>query len=939
MPTASIKYNRILSVYFSGKPLYLDKSVREKPNTRKLVEQPYQQTNAQLWDEVTQTLCDICFIEAKCASGMTFELISDYYKTWNDIPDNQSKIAEIRGNTEKINRWTNDLIDYSRRRNQHWALSVNVPLVNPDETQIPNPPPASHIWSQEEIEVECQRIIENPTRLDKLSLFKEFVASQYYPLIKHSWLKGFVRQHACNIQPSGQIHDLAMTALSDDKCIHSLRTWPSEASFNPMPAIFRAIVGEAFNVNVSPDGSKVVFVSRSLINYTNNIQVWDLDMLHCTSVWDVHFREIRCMHITPDCRSAVLAGVIEEIGNESKRGLCVLDLTNGQRLKTLEIETFSFREVFVTPDGHYAITLEMIERKELGYFKAGRSGIEIMDGIRVWDLNSGKCLNTIEVPSWKETSMSITPDGTYALLAGSGGGAGGVILSDDKTLHLLNLKNGQCLKKLDLNLGQHRSITDFIISLDGKYGMTLSGNTLRRWDLENEQCIQTIEGVSAYKMSATPDWQYLIAYSNKIIQLWDLKSGLCLRVFEGEGGTDGVYIAPDGRSAVSWGSGIRKWNIQSGSSRETLNNHSGQVISTIITLDGHKAISLDSISLQIRDLRTGQFLMNIKKEKTYINCVDLTPDGNYAVSGGRSVSEQVMDVWDLTSGTCLRNFGGKTEIKKICLTPDGTKVVAACSDENVRVWDMSGGHELWKYEGHYSAISCLIISHDGRLAVTAGGGIQYGSTANQDCTIRVWDMKNGQCLRIMEGHTNFVSCILEIPGSNCIISGSWDHTLRIWDLKSGKCIHVMEEFTTFSIKSSPNCLCLTPDSHYAIYGGTMFGKLLMWDLKSGKMVRSFSGNHGFRINCVCMSRNGRYLISGSEKSMHVWDINNGNCVAICYTNVPVISLDFYSPASLVVCGLATGEVEIFEIQGIEFNLIENHKTETNSTDKKTWKFW
>jgi hypothetical protein len=54
-----INYHKTLADYFADKGLYLDVMTEKQPDVRKLVEQPFQQTKAQLWDEVTDTLCDL----------------------------------------------------------------------------------------------------------------------------------------------------------------------------------------------------------------------------------------------------------------------------------------------------------------------------------------------------------------------------------------------------------------------------------------------------------------------------------------------------------------------------------------------------------------------------------------------------------------------------------------------------------------------------------------------------------------------------------------------------------------------------------------------------------------------------------------------------------------------------------------------------------------
>ena len=72
------KYHQTLANYFLGKSLYLDKSNNRNPNIRKLIEQPWQQTKTEVWEELEQTLCDLEFIEAKCTAGMAYSLFDDY---------------------------------------------------------------------------------------------------------------------------------------------------------------------------------------------------------------------------------------------------------------------------------------------------------------------------------------------------------------------------------------------------------------------------------------------------------------------------------------------------------------------------------------------------------------------------------------------------------------------------------------------------------------------------------------------------------------------------------------------------------------------------------------------------------------------------------------------------------------------------------------------
>jgi WD40 repeat protein len=60
------------------------------PNRRKLSELPYQQTGARLWPELTGTLTDLSFIQAKCAAEATGDLVADYDRVLRQAQDERA---------------------------------------------------------------------------------------------------------------------------------------------------------------------------------------------------------------------------------------------------------------------------------------------------------------------------------------------------------------------------------------------------------------------------------------------------------------------------------------------------------------------------------------------------------------------------------------------------------------------------------------------------------------------------------------------------------------------------------------------------------------------------------------------------------------------------------------------------------------------------------
>ena len=56
--------------------------------------------------------------------------------------------------------------------------------------------------------------------------------------------------------------------------------------------------------------------------------------------------------------------------------------------------------------------------------------------------------------------------------------------------------------------------------------------------------------------------------------------------------------------------------------------------------------------------------------------------------------------------------------------------------------------------------------------------------------MRVWDLEGNQPPRVLEGHTSDVRAVALSADGQRAVSGSGDHTLRVWDLKSGNCLAV-----------------------------------------------------------------------------------------------------------------------------------------------------
>jgi WD40 repeat protein len=76
-------------------------------------------------------------------------------------------------------------------------------------------------------------------------------------------------------------------------------------------------------------------------------------------------------------------------------------------------------------------------------------------------------------------------------------------------------------------------------------------------------------------------------------------------------------------------------------------------------------------------------------------------------------------------------------------------------------------------------------------------------TGSADCTARVWDMRTGETVRVLQGHTSAVTGVaISSRDPFRAVTSSYDETARVWDLRTGEATKVTD--TRISCLASPS---------------------------------------------------------------------------------------------------------------------------------------
>jgi WD40 repeat protein len=866
MESNSTKYHATLAEYFAGKPLYLDEAEKKKPNTRKLVELPWQQTKAEMWDEVIHTLCDLLFIEAKGVAGMTFVSMEDYHYALDGLPERQTEIAEEKRRKACLDIWTKEIIDYSRRwseyHQQKKGLLDKLLKSGRPKAIIPDPIRSNRLWTQNEIEAECRRITENPNRLDRLHAFFNFLGQECHMIHIYSRLPGFTLQHAFNFAPNGFVHVEADAKIGQANSYMSLRQWSPQSDYSPKSAVIYTLMGHTdivTSVIITPDGRRAISGSLDA-----TLRVWDLQTSDCLMV--LRGYSYGCMDLTPDGRLLVFVNTNKAEIWDLEKGTCIRNL-KGDGKTTLSLS--------ITPDARMAIAA--INNKTL----------------RFWNLETGDNIHILEGHELDATSVSMTPDGLIAVSS-----------SHDKTLRIWDLQKGSCIRVLN---GQGDSFTEVKITADALRVVSFGSGRIRVWDLNTGSCLKSINVNMEVggKFSITPDGSRIIVINfNNSLGVWDLETGECLRILDGHNdNVNGICITADGLRAISASNDriLLVWDLEKG---RCLKNDSGKIVKISTSLKESIAVSAMETSVynrydssaKIWDLKTGSMLQRLKgnfgnsihslcimpndphfvfaddgktmriwdfksgvcqlefKSINGVSC--LTPDGKIIVSGGH---DNKVYLWDPESGDCLKTMNGHSDrIYSIKVTSDGLRIVTASHDETLRIWELKTGLCMHILKGNHNGtgIRKVFLSTDGFYAISIGG---------LEWDLEVWDLKKGIRLRTLKGHQSYVTSVGILPYGNRAISSSEDHTLRIWNFETGDCLHILE-------------------------------------------------GHSDKILGIIVMPCGKIAVSaGQDRTLRTWNMETGTCLSVIRGNAPWVEIEIAGDNSII-AGSKTGEVAIYNFR-------------------------
>ncbi len=618
----------------------------------------------------------------------------------------------------------------------------------------------------------------------------------------------------------------------------------------------KGLQAPGISVNVTPNGEHVVAAGGA-----KDVRVWDgfsgglLKTLHAEGA------RLRALALTPDGRTLLWGG--DDVPLEA------LDLTTGRSVRSFQRLTGFPIAVAAAPNG--TIVTGGSDR-----------------AARLWDLDSGRCLRTLEGHREALTDVAVEAAGARAFSA-----------SLDGTVRAWDLASGATLGVFEGHKGRVLAV-----AFSEETGFLFSGGddrTVRQWDLGTGRATRVILGHTAPVTAvAAVDGRLITASTDRTVRVWDADRGRLQALFKLDAPVHAVAPSGSGRRVwVASGLAIVALDLPD---RQRLPGYAVARPVSATEVETRDASFLGRLEGARQSLRSGdwagalaqarearsvpghersddalevwdELLTRLPKRglagawevgvleghRDPVLTVAVGPGGGKALSGGM---DGTLRLWDIHERVPIATWNAHgAAVAGVAFAPDGRHAISGGWDKLARLWDLTTGKTVRTYEAHEDYVSTVAVSPE-------GGRVLTGSW---DQTLRLWDTTSGRMLGVLEGHAANVSSVAFGPDGRFAVSGGWDAGLRAWDLTSFETVCLLEGH-----EDNVSAVALSPDGRQVASGG-VDTVVRVFDLKSRREVRSFTG-HAAEVTSVTFTPDGRFVVSASrDKTVRLWDLRTGSC--------------------------------------------------------------
>jgi WD40 repeat protein len=513
--------------------------------------------------------------------------------------------------------------------------------------------------------------------------------------------------------------------------------------------------------------------------------------------------------------------------------------------------------------------------------------------IRLWNLQTGQRARA--EPFQTEGAVldvTISPNGIFLVAA-----------SADNTAWLWHLPSGQFVRLT----GYSAAVSGVAFSPDGRYLGTISGDTVRVWDMDGLKPMtlkQARHGAAIHQFAFSPDSNFLATVSqDATARLWNLRrldaDPITLR-----GHTEtvwGITFSPDSQllATTSWDNTACLWRVEDGGLAAVLTGHTAELWHSAFSPDGRLLATPDETGVvRLWQAQAGGDLTRHTARPRPVTAL--------AVAGERVVvtgDDGMIEAWQPAVDATQVYTAGQGRLTAVAASGDGALLAAGSADGQIALVDAMQGSVIARWPAQVGAVRALLFLFDDVYLASGGAG----------GTIRLWDLRRlgiGQPVRELRGHENDVTALAPGGDATALVSASGDGTARVWNWQTG------QQTALFDAGAPLLAVAFSADRQRLAAGG--YGPVVkVWDV-TAPAGQPISLTHGVAVRALAFSPDGKGLATGAEDGvLRLWHLTGneaaGSVIVRGHAGRWIIGLGYSSDGRTLVSAGGDDQVRLWPV--------------------------
>ena len=354
------------------------------------------------------------------------------------------------------------------------------------------------------------------------------------------------------------------------------------------------------------------------------------------------------------------------------------------------------------------------------------------------------------------------------------GNAGQVISSCLEQIRVWNLETGACLRSIDFaaDCGKGAAYHAPFVATGSDNG------TIHLWNVETGKCLSTAGGSAPRVMSLATNPHNSIVASGKddgSLSLWQVELGklstpITIQAHQGLAG--GLAFSPNGKLVASTGSDriIKVWDAMTGENLRNFEGHTDYIPQLIFADDRTIWSRGYDATTRYWDIETGKHGIFTDLHPQWVLVLARSLDCQWIAFGSYTptLSRLHRSTGQLTSYPAVGN-----RLRQLIFTQDDRSIIGITDDRHLNRWELDRDyHHTVAQIGDRDATA--IVAHPIYPHLLISG--------NDDGTISIWDLELQTWIYRIQAHHKEILSIEIITQLNLAIGCSVDGSIKLWEL-------------------------------------------------------------------------------------------------------------------------------------------------------------